>query len=183
MATLRNDQKLAAVATETQEEHPRNSRSRNTSVPRINEAYIKKVSEQIEGRVTRKLSQEFSRTESRIFGALSKIDELLLSTQVGTRSITVPVTFRNTNVQNQEPNEDRSQDDPHPEVGPSVYQSHHSIDSDPHEAPHTLRFAVTQKSNFTFVKIKEKFNKSGSQILLRNYGSGALSYRGFYLKN
>ena len=40
-------------------------------------------------------------------------------------------------MENQEPNEDRSQDDPHPEVGPSVYQSRHSIDSDPDEAPHT----------------------------------------------
>ena len=48
------------------------------------------------------------------------------------------VSFRNTKVENQEPNEDRSQDDPHPEVGPSVYQSRHSKESDPDEAPHRL---------------------------------------------
>ena len=45
--------------------------------------------------------------------------------------------FRNTSVENQEPNEDRSLEDPHPEVGPSVFQSRHSIDSDTDEAPHS----------------------------------------------
>ena len=82
MATLRNKRKLAAVTRETQEENPRNGQSRNTSVPRINEEYITQVSEQIEGRVTKKLSQEFSRTESRFLGALSKLDEFLLNQQI-----------------------------------------------------------------------------------------------------
>ena len=77
-----------------------------------------KHSEDIEDRVVEKLPQEFSRTECRILGALSKLDEFLLDPQVCTRSGTVPGTFRNTNVENQEPNEDRSQDDPHPELGP-----------------------------------------------------------------
>ena len=86
--------------------------------------------------VTKKLTQEFSRTESRILGSLSKLDEFLLNPQIRTHSGTVPGTFRNTNVENQESNQDRSQEDPHPEVGPSVYQSRHSIDSDPDEAPH-----------------------------------------------
>ena len=117
MATLRNKRKLAAVTRETQEENPRNGLSRNTSVPRINEEYITQVSEQIEGRVTKKLSQEFSRTASRILGALSKLDEFLLNQQIMTHSGTVPGTFRNTNVGNQETNEDDSQSDPHPESG------------------------------------------------------------------
>ena len=117
MATLRNKWKLAAIARETQEEHPRNGQSRNTSVPRINEEYITQVSEEIEGRVTKKLSQEFSRTESRILGALSKLDEFLLNQQIRTHSETVPGTFRNTNVENQGTNEDDSQSDPHPEAG------------------------------------------------------------------
>ena len=117
MATLRNKRKLAAVTRETQEENPRNGQSRNTSVPTINEEYITQVSEQIEGRVTRKLSQEFSRTESRILGALSKLDEFLLNQQIRTHSETVPGTFRNTNVENQGTNEDDSQSDPHPEAG------------------------------------------------------------------
>ena len=117
MATLRNKRKLAAITRETQEERPRNGQSRNTSVPRINEEYITHVSEEIEGRVTKKLSQEFSRTESHILGALSKLDEFLLNQQIRTHSETVPGTFRNTNVENQGTNEDDSQSDPHPEAG------------------------------------------------------------------
>ena len=120
MATLRNKRKLAAVARETQEEHPRNGQSRNMSVPRTNEEHITQVSENIYGRVAKKLSQEFSRTESRILGALSKLDEIVLNPQIRTHSGTVPGTFRYTNVENQE--------NPHPEVGASVYQSRHSND-------------------------------------------------------
>ena len=44
--------------------------------------YISKVSEEIEGRVTKELSKEFSRTDSRILGALSKLEEFLLNPQV-----------------------------------------------------------------------------------------------------
>ena len=117
MATLRNKRKLAAVTRETQEENPRNGQSQNTSVPRINEEYITQVSEETEGRVTKKLSQEFSRTESRFLGALSKLDEFLLNQQIQTHSGTVSGIFRSTNVENQGTNEDDSQSDPHPEVG------------------------------------------------------------------
>ena len=117
MATLRSKRKLAAVIRETQEEHPRNGQSRNTSVPRINEEYITQVSEEIESRVTEKLSQEFSRAESRILGALSKLDEFLLNPRITTHSETVPGKFRNTNEENQGTNEDDSQSDPHPEAG------------------------------------------------------------------
>ena len=99
------------------EEHPRNGQSRNTSVPRINEEYITQVSEEIEGRITKKLSQEFNRIESRISDALSKLDEFLSNQQIQTHSKTVPGTLRNTNVENQGTNEDDSQSDPHPEAG------------------------------------------------------------------
>ena len=108
---------MATVTRETQEEHLRNGQSRNTSVPRINEEYITQVSEEIEGRVTKKLAQEVSRTESRILGALSKLDEFLLNPQIRAHSGTVPGTFRNTNVENQGTKEDDSQIDPHPEGG------------------------------------------------------------------
>ena len=117
MTTLRNKRKLAAVTRETQEENPRNGQSRNTSVPRINEEDITQVSEEIEGRITKKLSQEFNRIESRISDALSKLDEFLLNQQITTHSETVPGTFRNTNAENQGMNEDNSQSDPHPEAG------------------------------------------------------------------
>ena len=146
MATLKNKLMLAGVTKETQHENPRNSLSRNTSVPRINEDYITQVSEEIEGRVSKKLSQEFSRTESLILGALTKLDEFLLNQQIRTHSETVPGTFRNTNVQNQGTNEDDSQSDPHPEVGPSVCQSRHSIDSDTGEAHDTMTGVIEQTS-------------------------------------
>ena len=77
------------------EEHSRNGQSRNTSVPRINEEYITQVSEEIEGRITKKLSQEFNRIESRISDALSKLDEFLSNQQIQTHSKTVPGTNRN----------------------------------------------------------------------------------------
>ena len=133
MAALRNKRKLAAVTRETQEENPRNGQSRNTSVPRINEEYITQVSEEIAGRVSKKLSQEFSRTESRILGALSKLDEFLFNQQITTHSETVPGTFRNTNVENRGSNEDDSQSDPHPEAG--IFRGQTTQNSGPKDCP------------------------------------------------
>ena len=102
----------------------------------MTEEYITQVLEKIEVRVTKKVSQEFNRTEKRILCALPKLNEFLLNPQARTCLATVPGTSRNTNMENQESKEDRSQDDPHPEVGPSVYQSRHSNDAHPDEAPH-----------------------------------------------
>ena len=127
---LRNKRKLAAVTREIQEENPRNGQSRNTSVPRINEEYITQLSEEIEGRISKKLSQEFSRTESRILGALSKLDEFLLNQQITAHS----GTFRNTNVDNQGTNEDDSQSDPHPEGG--LFRSQTTQNSGPEVGPY-----------------------------------------------
>ena len=133
MATLRNKRTLAAVTRKTQEENSRNGQSRNTSVPRISEQYITQVSEQIEGRVAKKLSQEFSRTESRILGALSNLDEFLLNQQI---------TFRNTSVENQGTNEDDSQSDPHPEAG--LFLSQATQNSGP-EVGHYMVTGATER--------------------------------------
>ena len=122
MATLRIKRKLAAVSRETPEGSG-SSRKQNVIDPELTQDYISQVSEEIEGRVTKKLSKEFSKTESRILGALSKLDEFLLNPQVRTCSVAVPGTSRNTNWENRETNGDRSSDDPYPEVG---YFSHHS---------------------------------------------------------
>ena len=145
MATLRNKRKLAAVTRETQEENPRNGQSRNTPVPRINEEYITQLSEEIEGRVSKKLSQEFSRTESRILGALSKLDEFLSNQQIQTHSKTVPGTFRNTNVENQGTNEDDSQSDPHPEGG--LFRSQTTQNSGPELSPYMVTGVTEQTRN------------------------------------
>ena len=121
MATLRNKRKLAAVSRETPE-GTRSSRAQNALDPELTQDYISQISEEIEGRVTKKLSKEFSRTESRILGALSKLDEFLLNPQVRTCSVAVPGTSRRNNSENREATGDRSSDDPCPEVG---YFSHH----------------------------------------------------------
>ena len=115
MATLRNERKLAAVSRETPES-TRNGRTQNILDPELTQDYISQVSEEIEGRVTKKLSKEFSRTESRILGALSKLDEFLLNPQVRTCSVVAPGTSRSNNLENQGTNEDRPSDDPGPEV-------------------------------------------------------------------
>ena len=78
MATLGNKRKLAAVSRETPE-NTRNNQSRNAIDSEMAQEYISQVSEEIEVRVTEKLSKEFSRTESPILGALSKLDERISS--------------------------------------------------------------------------------------------------------
>ena len=122
MARLRNKRKLAAVSRESPE-CSRSSRAQNVLDPESAQDYISQVSEEIEGRVTKKLSEEFSKTEPRILGALSELDELLLNPQVRTCSVAVPGTSRNNNSENRETTGHRSSDDPYPEVG---YFSHHS---------------------------------------------------------
>ena len=122
MATLRNKRKLAAVSRETPESS-RSNRGQNVLDPELTQDYISQVSEEIEGRVTKKLSKEFSKTESRILGALSKRDEFHLNPQVRTCSVAVQGTSRNANSENRETHGDRSSNDPYPEVG---YFPHHS---------------------------------------------------------
>ena len=75
------------------------------------------VSEEIEGRFTKKLSQEFSRTENRILGALASLDHFLMNPLLQGHSGTTPETSRNVFSINQGTNEDDSQSDPHPEAG------------------------------------------------------------------
>ena len=55
MAMLRYKWKLADVSGETQEQ-TRNSQSQNAFVPGMTADYITQVSEEIEGRITKKLS-------------------------------------------------------------------------------------------------------------------------------
>ena len=119
MAALSNRQKLATMARETQE-HSRSNQLQNSAAPGITEDYIAQNSEKIGGKVTEKLPQEFSRTESIIFGALYKLDEFFLYPQIRTFSGITPGTFRINDVENQERSGDRSQNDPYPEVEFSV---------------------------------------------------------------
>ena len=116
----------------------------NWAAPGIIEDYIVQVSEEIDRRVTMKLSQEFSRTESRILIALSYLDEFLLNPHMRTFSGTALGTFRIADVENQEPSGDRSQNDPHPEVEFSTCRASKLTDSDPDETSHNW-IAVSSK--------------------------------------
>ena len=128
MAT-RNKRKLAALNKEKCEEHPRSNLTQNSNVLRSQEGYITQVSEEIEGRVTKKLSQEFSRTENRILGAVAKRDDFLMNPILQGHSGTTPDASRNVFSINQGTNEDDSQSDPLPETGlpTSVRVDRHDI--------------------------------------------------------
>ena len=79
MATLRNKRKLAALNKKKFEEHPRKNMAQNSNVPRSQEGYITQFFENIEGIVTKKLSQEFIRMENSILGVLSGLDDFLMN--------------------------------------------------------------------------------------------------------
>ena len=117
MATLTNKKKLAALNKENCEEHPRSNLAQNSNVPRSKEDYITQVSEEFEGSVTEKLSQEFSRTENGTLGALARLDDFLMNPLIQGHSGTAPETSRNIRSTSQGTNEDDSQSNPHPEAG------------------------------------------------------------------
>ena len=101
--------------------------------------YISQVSEEIEGRVTKNLSKDFSRTESRILVALSKLDEFRLNPQVRTCSVTVPGTSRNNGWENWEPTGDRTLGDSCPEAVFSACQTSHLNDSEQEKSHHRIQ--------------------------------------------
>ena len=141
MATLRNKQKIAAVLRDTQQSAG-NGQSQNKFIPGMTEHYITKVSGEIEVRFTKKLSQEFSRKESRILSALSKLDESLLNPQVQTCFVAVPEISKNIDSENRDHTGDDSLNDPFPEVGFSVPQASNSADSDREETSHSCSYCV-----------------------------------------
>ena len=137
MQTLRNKRKPATVSREAPE-HTRSSQSQNTHDPELAQDYISQVSEEIKRRVTKKLSEEFSRTECRILGALFKLDEFLRNPQVRTCSVAVPGTSRNSDSENREATWDWSLIDPCPEVGYFSHHSGHLSSSEVEECPHMV---------------------------------------------
>ena len=116
MTTL-NKRKLAELNKENCEEHPKSNLAQNSSAPRSQEDYITQVSEEIEGSVTKKLSQEFSRTENRILGALARLSDFLMNPLLPGHSGTTPEPSRQALNTSQGTNEGDSQIDPRPEAG------------------------------------------------------------------
>ena len=111
MATLRNKGKLVTVLREAPE-NTRKNQSQNTINRGVAEEYITHVSEETGGRVTKKLSQSISWTDSRILGALSKLHVFLLNPHVRTCSVAVPGISRNNNSENWEPTGNHFSDEP-----------------------------------------------------------------------
>ena len=114
--TYRNKRKLAAINMENCEEHPRSNLAQNSSAPRSQEDYITQVFEEIEGRVTKRLSKEFSRTKNRYLGALARLDDFLMNPLLPGHSGTTPDASRNALNLSQGTNEDDSQNDLRPEA-------------------------------------------------------------------
>ena len=116
MATLRNRRKFAALNKENREKPARNNLAQNWNVPISQEDCINQFSEEIEGRVTMKLSQEFSRTGNRILGAVSHLDEFLMNPLTQGHFGTTPETSQNAHGTNQGMNEVGFQSNPNPEA-------------------------------------------------------------------
>ena len=151
MARLRKKRKLAAASRETPE-GSKSSRAQNVLDPELTQNYISQVSEEIEGRVTKKLSKEFNKTESRILGALSKVYEFFLNPQVRTCSMAVPGTSRNTDLESRKTTGVRPSDDPYPQVG---YFSHHSgqlnspeTETNPHTISKRKKSILNERASF-----------------------------------
>ena len=125
-----NKKKMAAIIKENCEELPRSNLAQNSIVPRSREDYITQISEEIEAKVTKKLSLEFSRTENRILGALARLDDILTNPLIQGHSGTTPETSRNAFSVNQGTNEDDSQTDPYPEAGLFHKQTTRNFDSE-----------------------------------------------------
>ena len=135
--TTRNKRKLAALKKENCKEHPRSNLAQNSIAPRSQEDYITQVSEEIEGRVTKRLSKEFSRTENRILGALARLDDFLMNPLLPGHSGTTPEPSRNALSISQGTNEDDSQNDPRPEA--SLFHSQMTQSSGPEDGHYTGR--------------------------------------------
>ena len=129
--TTRNKRKLAALNKENSDEHLRSNLEQTSNVPRPQEDYITHVFEEIEGRVTKKLSQEFSSTENCILGAFAHLDGFLMNPLIQGHSGTTPGLSWSALSTNQGTNEDDSQSGPHPEAG--IFHNQRTQNSGPED--------------------------------------------------
>ena len=136
MAT-RNKRKLAALNMENCEKRPRSNLAQNSNVPRSQEDYIAQVSEEIEGRFTKRLSKQFIRTENCILSALARLDDVLMNPLSQGHSGATPETSRNVFSINHGTNEDDSQSDPHPEAG--LFNNQMTQNSGPEDSHYNIK--------------------------------------------
>ena len=159
--TTRNKRKLAALNKENCEEHPRSNLAQNSSAPRSQEDYITQVSEENEGRVTKRLSKGFSKTENRILGALARLDDFLMNPLLAGHSGTDPEPFQNALSISQGTNEDDSQNDPHPEAG--LFHGQMTQNSGPGDGHYISSFQICRlksSQNYAFFQKLENKNEN-----------------------
>ena len=148
--------------------------AQNSNVPRLQEDYITQVSEEIEGRVTKKLSQEFSRTENRKLGALARLDDFLMNPLFQGHSGTAPETSQNAFSTSQGTNEDDSQSDLHPKAG--IFNNQMTQNSGP-EDRHDMVTGVHEEVTYCSPSTssgKQKKNRSTSQPQFRSENTSAM---------
>ena len=137
MANMRKKMELAAILRETPE-NTRNGQSQSTLDAEMAQKYFSQVSEEIDERVTEKPSKDISWTESRILGALSKLDHFFLRPTSSNCSEAVPGTSRNYDSENRESTGDRSLDDPYPDVRFSPHHSGNLDNPELEDYPHMV---------------------------------------------
>ena len=142
--TTRNNRKLPELIKENREEHPRSNLVQNSNVPSSQEDYITQLAEEIEGRVTKRLSQEFSRTENHILGALARLDDFLMDPLIQGHSGTAPETSWNAFSTSQVTVEHDSQIDPHPEAG--LFHNQTTQNSGPEDGHDTMQSLQSRHS-------------------------------------
>ena len=150
--------------------------AQNSNALRSQEDYITQVSEEIEGRVTKRLSKEFSRTENRILGALARLDDFLMNPLLQGHSGATPEASRNPLSTSEGTNEDDSQHDPHPEAG--LFHGQMTRNSDPEDGHDTNSFrekTLRVKQPFIFLP---RFTIPNNSNLIR-YHSNKMRKRNF----
>ena len=145
--TTRNKRKLAALNKENCEEQPSSNLAQNSNATRPQEDYTTQVSEEIEEKVTKRLSKEFSRTEKRILCALARLDDFLMNPLLQGHSGTTPEPSRNALSKSQGTIEDDYQNDPHSEAG--LFHGQTAQNSGPEDGYDTI--ASLQHSSFSFI--------------------------------
>ena len=173
METLGNKSELALINKENCEEHHCSILAQNSKVTRPKEDYITQVSEEIKRGVTKKLSQEFSRIENRILGALARLDEFFMNPLIKGHYGIASETSQNAYGKNQITNRDDSQIDPHPEAGIFHKQTTPNFGpKDGHDMVTGSHEEVTYCSPSTS-SVKQKKNRSTSQPQFRSENARA----------
>ena len=108
------------------------------------------------------MSQELSRTGSRILRALSPLDDFIQNPQPRVRTETYPETSRNSSRENQRTNEDGCENDLHPEVQGSL--SHVLMKQAPMRHPHGDRCSKRNLLIAPLGLLEENRTRRGLQV-------------------